>query len=59
MKKIYETPVMEVIEMNTLGFLAASDVEDWEEEGGHNSNPEAPGMVFIDDVDFDPSEIEE
>lgn len=59
MKKIYETPVMEVIEMNTLGFLAASDVNDWEEEGGNNSNPKAPGMVFIDDVEFDPSEIEE
>ena len=53
MKKIYETPVMEVIEMNTLGFLAASDGNDWEEEGGGNSNPQAPGMMSFDDMDED------
>ena len=59
MKKKYVTPEMEVVEMTTFGFLAASGDPDWGGPGGYEDNPQAPGMVFIDDVDLDPSEIDE
>ena len=49
MKKKYVTPEMEVIKMSTVGFLAASDVDDWGNEGGGNTDPAAPGMMSFDD----------
>ena len=50
MKKKYVTPEMEVIEMSTFGFLAASpgkEEDGWAEEGL------APGMMSFDDMDED------
>lgn len=50
MKKKYVTPEMEVIEMSTFGFLAASPGK---EEEGHQETTLAPGMMSFDDIDTD------
>ena len=50
MKKKYVTPEMEVIEMSTFGFLAASPGK---KEGGFQETTLAPGMMSFDDMDED------
>jgi len=59
MKKLYVTPEMEIVEAELATFLAASPDGGWKDENNFEDNPQAPGMVFIDDVDLDPSEIDE
>ena len=49
MKKKYVTPEMEVIEMSTFGFLAASGDPDWGGPTGYEEKPQAPGMMSFDD----------
>ena len=50
MKKKYVTPEMEVIEMSTFSFLAASPGK---EEEGYQEGTLAPGMMSFDDMDED------
>lgn len=51
MKKKYVTPEMEVIEMSTFGFLAAS--KDPNYDPGEEEFAGAPGMMSFDDMDED------
>lgn len=50
MKKMYVTPEMEIFETELSSILAASgDEYSYGGPEGHEENPQAPGMMSLDD----------